>query len=573
MEIAQFLIILIIASIVAVLAKHIRWPYTIALLISGIIVGLLGGYFNFYAPVTLDKEIIFHILLPPLLFEGALHMPLRHLRENAKTISLLAIPGVILSTIFVGFIINLLIPEIPLYITLLFAAIIIPTDPASVLAIYKETKVPQKMRTIVEGESIFDDGIAIVMYNVLVGLIVVGDLDLAQGALQFARLSIIGIALGAAFGYITFHILRKIDDRFTEVMITMILAFGIFSLAEVLGGSGVFAVVIAGLILGNYGTRFAMTPSTRVSLVSFWGFLAFAVNSLLFILVGMSVPLGALGGEVLIILIAVLALWCARALTVTSVGRIINKRKKELPGKWQVMMWWGGLRGAIPIALALSIPLGFPHRDTILTATFGVVLFTLLVQGLTLKPMLRLLGFQAERKEDTEEAFVKDTVSELKEMHEDGELSGAGYEWLTHRFSQANSQLLTDVGALIHEHGFLPREEYAEAVRETLRSKCEMVKDALGKGLITPEAGRRLIDEIELQTAVLPRDISTAKPLPGPTALFRTVTRWSPMERKCWACHRPVEKEEEGYVCRCGTHFHRECLEGVEKCPVCMAKV
>ncbi|MCI0481896.1 MAG: Na+/H+ antiporter, partial [Candidatus Dadabacteria bacterium] len=399
MEIEYFLIILMIATVVAVIAKYIRWPYTITLVISGIIIGIFGAYFIIQPPFALDRDVIFHLLLPPLLFEGALHMPLRHIRENAKTISLIAIPGVILATLIVGFLINLLIPTIPIIVALLFAAIVIPTDPATVLSIYKETKVPQKMRTIVEGESVFDDGIAIVLYSVILALIVSGDLDLAQGAFEFTKLSVLGILLGLGFGYITFLVLKRINDKSTEVMITIILAFGLFTFAEMIGASGVFAVVMAGLVLGNYGTRFAMSPSTRVSLLSFWGFLAFAVNSLLFIVVGMSVKLDQVWSNITLVVVGVLALWAARAITITIVGAIVNRKKKELPGKWQILMWWGGLRGAIPIALAIAIPLtladgtAFPNRDTIIAATFGVVLITLLIQGLTLKPLLAKLKF------------------------------------------------------------------------------------------------------------------------------------------------------------------------------------
>jgi len=171
MDINPFIIIFAIASIVAILAKLIRWPYTIALVIAGIIVVALG----LTAPFELDKNIIFHILLPPLLFEGALHMRLSHLRKNAKVIALLILPGLMLSVFLVAVLLNVFFPAIPLIITLLFAAIIIPTDPASILAFYKDMKVPTKLKSIIEGESVFDDGLAIVLFSVIVGIILISD--------------------------------------------------------------------------------------------------------------------------------------------------------------------------------------------------------------------------------------------------------------------------------------------------------------------------------------------------------------------------------------------------------------
>ncbi|MCK4758216.1 MAG: cation:proton antiporter, partial [Thermoplasmata archaeon] len=359
MEIDQFLIIMMVAVIVAIVAKYIRWPYTIMLLLSGLVI----AYFNIDPPFVLDKKMIFHILLPPLIFEGALHMRLKHLKENAKVISLLAIPALILSSFFVGYLIYLFTASsaasaIPFTIALLIAIIIIPTDPVSILAIYKETKLPTKLKNIIEGESIFDDGTCLVLFAVILDLIRVGNVDILTGITDFLRMAIFGILLGLAVGYILYMIISKIDDKFTEVMITLIMVFGLFAMAENMGASGVFAVVMAGLILGNYGTRFAMAPSARHTLLSFWGFIVFLVNSFLFIVVGMNVNLGAVWDEIGLVIFSVLALWSARALSIYIIGKIVNRGDPHfLPNKWQIVMWWGGLRGAIPIALALSIPI------------------------------------------------------------------------------------------------------------------------------------------------------------------------------------------------------------------------
>jgi len=589
MDINPFIIIFAVASMVAILAKLIRWPYTIALVIAGMIVVALG----LEAPFVLDKNLIFHILLPPLLFEGALHMRLSHLKKNVKVIALLIIPGLMLSVLLVAVVLNVFFPAIPLIITLLFAAIIIPTDPASILAFYKDMKVPKMLKSIIEGESVFDDGLAIVLFNVIVGIILIADFSggridvggeaILSGIGTFLKLSIVGVLFGAAMGYITFLLLKRINDKFTEVMITVILAFGIFAVAEMLGASGVLAVVVSGLILGNYGTKLAMAPSTRMSLINFWSFLAFAVNSFLFILVGMSVSLQGIWDNALLITASVLLLWFARALMIFLIGKLANHKKKELPKTWQVTMWWGGLRGAIPIAMALSIPAfldnggDFPYIEEIKAATFGVVLATLLIQGLTLRPLLKKLGFYSSTKKEAEQeereiaALVKDTMDELGTLVDDGELTRQGYDWLTSRFSQINSQLITEMGMLIREHGFIPKEEYTYTVKETLESKKDIIKDAWARNLISGTIGEKLIYEIEGQLRSLSAEMADSAPR-TPVEILRSVTgEKTPIERNCGICLETIEQNEEMIRCRCGTLFHSNCLEGIDRCPICIA--
>ncbi len=525
MDINSLIIILVIACIVAVLAKLIRWPYTITLVIAGIMVATLG----IQAPFKLDRDILFQILLPPLLFEGALYMRMDHLRQNSKVILLLIVPGLMFAVFFTGFMLNFLFPAIPLIFTLLLAAIVIPTDPAAILAFYREMKIPKKLKSIIEGESVFDDGLAIVLFNVIIGVILASTMtsganmivtaqDILAGVGEFFKLSILGILLGLAGGYAAVQIMKKIDDKFIEIMITVILAFGIFAVAELIGASGVFAVVIAGLILGNYSTRFAMAPSTRMSLINFWSFLAFGVNSLLFILIGMNVGIKAIIDNIWIIIATVLLLWIARAISIGTIGLAVNRKKTELPRNGQIMMWWGGLRGAIPIVMALSIPLfladgttPFPHRELILTITFGVVLTTLLVQGLSLRSVLRRLGFsQSSHKGSIDEkavmAFMRDSSDILLTLKEDGDFMNGGYQMLSSRFAQANSMLLTEMGTLMKENGFVPKEEYLVAVKESLKVKRNAVKDALHKKMIIGEAAKKLIDEIDGQIRSLSTD-------------------------------------------------------------------
>ena len=591
MDINALIIIFTVASIVAILAKYIRWPYTITLVIAGIVIAFLG----LQAPFKLDKDILFHILLPPLLFEGAFYMRMDHLRENSKIILLLILPGLMFSVFFTGFMLNMFFPAIPFIFALLLAAIVIPTDPAAILAFYRDMKIPKKLKAIIEGESVFDDGLAIVLFNVLLGIILLSATgsgnfsvtsgDIANGLWEFVKISGLGILLGGVAGYATVLILKRINDRFTEVMITVILAFGIFAIAEKIGGSGVFAVVIAGLLLGNYGTRFAMAPSTRMSLISFWSFLAFGVNSILFILIGMNVGIGAIADHIWIIVVTVLLLWGARAIVIAAVGAAANRKKPELPRNGQVMMWWGGLRGAIPIVMALSIPLfladgvtEFPHRELILTTTFGVVLFTLLIQGLSLRRVLRGLGFSdagrgGQLDERQAAAMTRDSSAVLATLKEDGDFQRGGYRWLSMRFAEANSILLSEMGALMSENGFVPKEEYTTAVIRTLGFKRESVREAWKKRMVTGEAAEKLIAEIGEQIRGLEADQSNLK-MENPSEMLRKIGRSpgkSSASHSCACCSKDIGHAEAESHCGCGACFHTECLENEERCPVCLA--
>ncbi|MCK5024714.1 MAG: cation:proton antiporter, partial [Thermoplasmata archaeon] len=325
-----------------------------------------------------------------------------------------------------------------------------------------------------------------------------------------------------------------------------------------------------------------------MSLISFWSFLAFAVNSFLFILIGMSVNWSDIWTNIGLIIITVLLLWLARAIMIFLTGKIVNHKKRELSKKWQIVMWWGGLRGAIPIAMALSIPLflddgitAFPHRDTILAVTFGVVLGTLLIQGLTLRPLLKGLGFYASSQKEAEQeekeisVLLRDSMDELSTLREDDELSNKGYEILISRYSQANSQLLAELGMMINEHSLIPKDEYSFAVKEALEAKKDAVKDTWVKGVISGATGEKLMSELDEQIAILSIDeVDTPKTA---VEVLRSVARPASngnkvvLERTCGICLQSMDSEEPYCRCRCGTVFHNNCIGDIERCPICIA--
>ena len=583
-EIGPFVVILMIAAIVAIIAKYLKLPYTIALVISGLVVGLSGFKFG----ITLTKELIFFVLLPPLLFDGALRMRLQHLLENWKPISVLAVVGVSMSIILVGVLIHYLI-AIPLPIALLLSALIMPIDATTVLALFKEIRVPQRLRIIVEGESIFDDGIAIVIFGVILGLVEVGEFNALVGLWEIIKVSIGGLLIGLGIGYVCYKILQQITDRFIEVMITVILAFGIFGLAESLHLSGIIAVVTAGLVLGNYGRVLAMSPSTRFTLTTFWEFAAFVVNSVLFILIGMEIQLFNIYQNIYPLLLVILAILACRALNIFSVVGILNRFGERIPKKWRYVMTWGCLRGAIPIALVLGIPkfidsptgpVPFPYRDLLLTLTFGVVLFSLTIQGLTLRPILNKLGFLKIPEKQIEEkrldvVLTHDTAQELEKMYKEGKISETVFKTLNDRNREINLKCLINIGEVVKEYEFLHKDECLQIIRKTLISKKNAFYDAWEKGLISDKAAEELIKVMDRQirlakSEVLPRYRSSYRLHKMRHKVGHRASSISDM--KCIVCLDRIRKDDDVYRCKCGTLFHKKCIQYLNLCPACTRK-
>ena len=291
---------LILALLVAIAIRWVKLPYTIALVIVGLFVGWLGEYWmpeDIELTGLLTAETIFFLLLPPLLFEGASAMHIQKLKQNWRPITLLAIPGVLLNTAIIGFICWKLVwadVENGFLYGLLLGSILAATDPVSVLALVKTLGAPKRLSVLIEGESLFNDGTAIVLFNIILmtTLAVVSGVDLelmsifSAGLSEFIIVVFVGAIAGLLCGLLANWLLHQSEDHLVEIAITLALAFGAFLLAEMLHGSGVISVVVAGLLVGNHGVKEGMTPTARIGMHHFWEVLAFLVNSVLFLLIG-----------------------------------------------------------------------------------------------------------------------------------------------------------------------------------------------------------------------------------------------------------------------------------------------
>ncbi|MGB3204297.1 MAG: sodium:proton antiporter [Crinalium sp.] len=429
----QFLIVLLVSLSVATLSQSLEWfrkiPYTLLLVIVG-----LGLAFVDIRLVNLSPQLILLIFLPPLVFEAAWNIEWSHLKRDLVPISLYAVLGVIISIAGVAFALNQL-AGIALGTALLVGASISATDPVSVIALFRELGVGKRLSTLMEGESLFNDGIAVVAFVFLLGLNFGGDeFNFPSLVARFVAFVGIAVGVGSLIGFGISFLTQRFDLPLVEQSSTLVAAYGAYLIAEDLGGSGVIAVVVAGLILGNFGSRIGMNPRTRLIVTEFWNFLAFFVNSIVFLLIGDQIRFSTLLDNLLPIAVLIAAVILTRLIAIFGLGALSNwVAKSEIPLTDQTVLWWGGLRGSVSIALALSLPVDLPEKEKMIALIFGVVLFTLLVQGLTTKALLDKFGMlknQAVRQEYREaiarRVALNRAINKLSGSHS-GEIIEAEY--------------------------------------------------------------------------------------------------------------------------------------------------
>jgi len=413
MEVFQLLSLLLVISALLSWVNHrfVGLPTTIGVMVIALAVSLglqlasLLGLAVDDAVVRLLEAVDFShalldVLLAFLLFAGALHVNIGDLANQKWIISGLATIGVIVSTALVAGLTYLLGQalgiDLPVLHCLLFGALISPTDPIAVMGILKKAGAPKSLETKIAGESLFNDGVGVVLFSVLLALAVGGgagghaDLD-ATGILELAAVEILGsLVIGLTCGYLAYRMMKSVDNYHVEVLITLALCVGVYSLAASVHSSGPLAVVMAGLLIGNTGRRYAMTPKVIEHVDTFWELVDEILNVLLFVLVGMEVLIIPFEGRYLVAgLVAIPLVLLARFVSVGGAVAILRKRRSFSPHVVKIMTW-GGLRGGISIALALMIPAELASRNLILTMTYLVVVFSIGVQGLSIGRLLRM---------------------------------------------------------------------------------------------------------------------------------------------------------------------------------------
>ncbi|MFD1039281.1 cation:proton antiporter [Virgibacillus byunsanensis] len=357
------LILVMIAAGITAIAKKFDKPYPIALVIVGTIIGLtnipmLEPLKDFITEGEVFNFAVITLFLPALLGEAALKLPFSHLNENKEPILALAFLGTFLSFILIGFssmwLLGLSIPA-----AFVFAAVMSATDPVSVLSIFKNVGVNKRLATIIEGESLFNDGLAVVLFNIsafsLLTYLDLGIQGAGYGLWEFVQAVFLGLLIGGASGYVISRLTSYFDDYPLEIIFSIILFYGVFLLAENVHASGVIAVVVAALVLGNYGTKIGMSPTTKLNISNFWDVVTLLANSLVFLMVGLEITKIDVADKWGLIFLAILIVLIGRSIAVYAGMFLV----KSVPTKWKHILNWGGLKGSLSIALVLSLPRDF----------------------------------------------------------------------------------------------------------------------------------------------------------------------------------------------------------------------
>ena len=387
-------LLLLIAAVVAMLTRRLRLPYSVGLVAAGMVLALLP----FSPEVTLTKQLLFTILLPPLIFEAAFYLSWKDLRKDLPVVLVLATLGVVLSAAVTAAGMHY-IANWPWFSAAVFGILIAATDPVSVIATFKEARAHGRLLLLVESESLFNDGTAAVLFALC--------LELATGRsvtpfeMTLKLLITVGGSLvcGIVVAGVALLLMGRTEDHLVEITVTTVAAYGSFLLAEHLHLSGVLATLVAGLMLGNLGPLGVITDRGREAVQSFWEYAAFVANSLVFLLIGMrEAHQNFLRAGLLSVLTAIALVTFGRAVAVYPCCALFFRSALRVTARHQHVLFWGGLRGALALALALALPPEVPLRESIVTASFAVVAFSVFVQGLTLTPLLRRFGEIPQRE-------------------------------------------------------------------------------------------------------------------------------------------------------------------------------
>ncbi len=380
-------LLLLIAVLVAMITKRFRIPYTVGLVLAGIAVAFLP----FTPEIELSKELIFIVLLPPLIFEATLFIRWRELIYNLPVILMFAIAGVTLSGLITGWGM-VSFAGWTWQSAALFGILIAATDPVSVIATFREAGVHGRLRLLVEAESLFNDATAAIGFGVVLALISGGEVSLSTTFASGAFSIFGGLLIGALCAGVALLLTRTTDDHLIELALSTVVAYGSFLIAEDFHASGVLSTLTAGLLVGNFGLPYAYSDKGRAFIMDFWEFMAFVANSIIFFLIGVREANQNFLNSIGIVVIAIVVVAIGRAAAIYPISLLFSKTRLRIEKNHQHLLFWGGLRGALALALALGLPPEIEHREQIITASFGVVAFSIFVQGVTMTPLLRKLN-------------------------------------------------------------------------------------------------------------------------------------------------------------------------------------
>jgi CPA1 family monovalent cation:H+ antiporter len=381
-----------IAALVAILAQRIRVPDTVALVLVGLGIGLLGKGAGLATGIVVTPQLVLLVLLPGLVFDAAYRLRVVELRRWATALLLLAIPGVLVTAGVVALVLSTFV-GLPLEIAFIAGAMVSATDPVAVVATFKRLPVARSLATMVDSEALLNDGTGLAVFTIAVSALST-PVGPAEATLTFVTTLSLSTAIGLGLGYIATRLMGIVDDRMIELTISVVVAYGAYLVADAVHQSGVIATVMAGVVVGNLGPGRAFSQRTGEAIDTVWEFIAYLLTAVAFLLIGLVISPDAILADIMPIAWAVLAVLVARLILVYGlVGGISRLRgvpgvAGPVPRAWLDLLFWAGLRGAVAVAMALALPAAVPQRELLQAIVFGVVLFTLLVQATTISRLV-----------------------------------------------------------------------------------------------------------------------------------------------------------------------------------------
>ena len=503
--------LLVVATILAGVARRSRLPEPILLVIAGLVIGFIPGLPH----IELEPELVFLFFLPPILYAAGFFTSIRDFKANLLPILLLSIGLVLITTLGVAFVLKALVPSIPWAAAVAFGAIVSPPDAVAATAIFRRLGVPRRIVTILEGESLVNDATALVALRFAVVVAMGGTFSAVDASMSFLTVALGGIAIGLAIGWLTRLVLTRIEDATLGIVWTLLVPIAAYLPAEAVGVSGVLSVVVAGIYAGRVGAR-SLNSAQRVSGIATWQVVLFLINGLVFVLIGLQLPfiLGDLeqpAGELLGLAVAVSAaviliriVWVYLSLWLPK--RLSHRMRADptMPkAKYTAVIAWAGMRGVVSLAAALALPLDFPERSLIQFLTFCVILATLVGQGLTLPLLIRTLGIHAgdEVAEEEREARLvaaEAAVQRIARLRDEWPEHGELIEQLEAQYEHRVSHIEPQNGAP-HDENERELLEHRIIRRKVIDAERDAVIRLRDEGRVSDEAMRRLERDLDLE--------------------------------------------------------------------------
>lgn len=511
--VSTLIILLLVATGVALVTQRLRIPYVIGLVLAGLAISKQA----LPESIGLNPEVILTLFLPVLIFEAAINTDFSRLRSTVKPIVLLAGPGVLLAASITAGLLQLGLGT-PWITACAVGVILTITDTVSVIAAFREVPVPGRLATIVEGESLFNDGMALVLLSLIATIHVQGSITAVAAVTQLFVAVVGGGLLGLGLGYLCVGLFPHLEDALSNILLTIAVPLGTFQLSEVLGVSGAIAVVVTGLVIGNLG--FSRTSaSTRVTLLNFWEYAGFGVNTFIFLLVGIEVNLGSFLGAVPAALLAIAAYQIGRICSIYPLVALLNHFDRPMPLRWQHVLIFGNVKGSLSMALALSLPLSLPDRADVVNLVFSTVLLSLVGQGLTLPWLVKRLQLaQPSAARQQIEALQLTLISskaaqqELNALLASGSLPKALYEELFATYQARIAAAERDLRDLYNQRDpALPLDQQERPYLDGLRRRLLLaekgaISTAVRQGLLSDDLAQTYLKALDQKLLTLKDD-------------------------------------------------------------------